>query len=768
MGFHRPNGGNLMDDFNNNNNFPENKDEQSYGANLMPQSGGSQPQNSIDPQYDYSQYQYSYDSTAAPKKSKGWIVPAAIAGVIVVGTAGALLLPSVRNNIKLAFTSPEEYYAEAERKTAEKAVEDLWKLYLIGEEQQKEAASPTAGVKKTDITITPGNHFYESLFPDNTEIKDIFKSVGISAEAATGTDLASALCSFKLNDMTVASAEVIGDLDNTEAYVRLVESSSDKYYKYTASESGVDGGEAPDVSVLFNGETVTKEKIDAISARYTDLYLSAVTAAEWNKKSVCTVENVSCPAVEVRITFTEAEYLALIENIAEQAKTDEDIISIVEAMGGRREDYVTEIDELLSDMNLEASDEVFADMTVYINSDGDIIGRTFRDNISGSASEYTFSTAVNNGAFASQLKLTTSEGESAEVLLKGSYANGSASGYCDGILRTLEDEASSSEKYKTTSCRIGFENVKYDFLDSRLYGGKYTFTSPELEEIEAAMELDGDMDNGSCNIAVTYEGENYINVNAVYTSTDEVRSISLPSADKCSDNSSDIISDDYIEILMDNICKAAGVSEDRLSEIIFGVSASDDSWEPTYDEEEYDYGDYDDNDYDSESPYLPKMGDYESITLPSVDLSNAVYTANGKEITIPCKGLALPDKFVRTETPLESHTGDYFFNNDYTVMIYIENEKNSTYNADVCQCKYFSVLEGGEASLDLRVNGIGIGSPQGDIEAALGTPSDVFDFNTDAVYYYYYDKSSLTIIELITDGYEVYSIGVSSNIKYMD
>lgn len=768
MGFHRPNGGNLMDDFNNNNNFPENKDEQSYGANLMPQSGGSQPQNSIDPQYDYSQYQYSYDSTAAPKKSKGWIVPAAIAGVIVVGAAGALLLPSVRNSIKLAFTSPEEYYAEAERKTAEKAADDLWKLYLIGEEQQKEAASPTAGVKKTDITITPGNHFYESLFPDNTEIKDIFKSVGISAEAATGTDLASALCSFKLNDMTVASAEVIGDLDNTEAYVRLVESSSDKYYKYTASESGVDGGEAPDVSVLFNGETVTKEKIDAISARYTDLYLSAVTAAEWNKKSVCTVENVSCPAVEVRITFTEAEYLALIENIAEQAKTDEDIISIVEAMGGRREDYVTEIDELLSDMNLEASDEVFADMTVYINSDGEIIGRTFRDNINSSASEITLSTAVNNGAIASQMKMLSAEGEGFEILLKGSYANGSASGYCDGILRTLEDEASSSEKYKTTSCRIGFENVKYDFLDSRLYGGKYTFTSPELEEIEAAMELDGNMDNGSCNIAVTYEGENYINVSAVYTSTDEVRSISLPSADKCSDNSSDIISDDYIEILMDNICKAAGVSEDRLSEIIFGVSASDDSWEPTYDEEEYDYGDYDDNDYDNESPYLPKMGDYDSITLPSVDLSNAVYTANGKEITIPCKGLALPDKFVRTETPLEAHTGDYFFNNDYTVMIYIENEKNSTYNADVCQCKYFSVLEGGEASLDLRVNGIGIGSPQGDIEAALGTPSDVFDFNTDAVYYYYYDKSSLTIIELITDGYEVYSISISSNIKYMD
>lgn len=757
-----------MDDFDKKD-FPENNGEQNYGANLMPQSGSSQPQNSIDPQYDYSQYQYSYDSTAAaPKKSNGWVVPAVIAGALVVGAAGALLLPSVRNSIKLAFTSPEKYYAEAERKTAEKAADDLWKLYLIGEEQQKEAASPTAGVKKTDITITPGDHFYESLFPDNKEIKDIFKSVGISAEAATGTDLASAVCSFKLNGTAITTAEVIGDLDNTEVYIKLVESSSDMYYKYAASESGEDAEEVPDASVLFNGETITKEKIDAITARYTDLYLSAVTAAEWDKKSVCTVENVSCPAVEVRITFTEAEYLALMGNIAEQAKTDEDIISIVEAMGGRREDYVSEIDELISDMNLEASDELFADMTVYINSDGEIIGRTFRDNISGTASEYTFSTAVNNGAFASQLKLATSEGESAEILLKGSYANGSASGYCDGILRTLEDEASSSEKYKTTSCRIGFENVKYDFLDSRLYGGKYTFTSPELEEIEASMELDGNMDNGSCNIAVSYEGENYINVQAVYTSTDEVRSISLPSADKCSENTSDIIGDDYIDILMENICKATGVSEDELAEIIFGVSASDDSWEPESDEKEYDYSDYDDDDYSSESPYMPALDDYENITLPSVDLSDVVYTANGKEITIPCKGLALPDKFVRTETPLESHTGDYFFNSDYTVMIYIENEKNSTYNADVCQCKYFSILEGGEAALDLRVNGIGIGSPEADIEAALGTPSDIQDFNSDAIYYYYYDKSSLTVIELVTDGYEVYSISVSSNIKYME
>lgn len=760
-----------MDDFNNNNDFNENKGEQDLGSNLMPQSGSSQPQNSIDPQYDYSQYQYSYDSTAAaPKKAAGWVIPTVIAGVIVVGAAGALLLPSVRNSIKLAFTSPEEYYAEAERKTAEKAADDLWKLYLIGEEQQKQAASPTAGVKKADITITPGSHFYETLFPDNSEIKDIFKSVGISSEAATGTDLASAVCSFKLNGTAITTAEVIGDLDNTEVYIKLAETGTDTYYKYTAPKSDE---ELPDASVLFNGETITKEKIDAITARYTDLYLSAVTGAEWNKKSVCTVENVSCPAVEINISFTETEYLALIEKIAKQAKTDEDIISIVEAMGGRREDYVTEIDEFLSDMNLEASDEVFADMTVFINSDGEIIGRTFRDNINSSASEITLSTAVNNGAIASQMKMLSAEGEGFEILLKGSYANGSASGYCDGIMRTLEDEASSSDKYKTTSCRIDFENVKYDFLDSKLYGGKYTFTSPELEETEATMELDGDMNNGSCKISVTFEGESFIDLDAVYTSTDEVRSISLPPADKCSEDSSEIFGGDYVTAVMENICKAAGVSEERLSEIIFGVSASDDIWEPESDEEEYDYGDfdgYDDygDDYDSESPYIPALGDYESITFPSVDLSNVVYTANGKEITIPCKGLALPDKFVRTETPLEAHTGDYFFNNDYSVMIYIENEKNSTYNADVCQCKYFSVLEGGEDSLDLRVNGIGIGSSEADIEAALGTPSDIRDFDSETIYYYYYDKSSLTIIELITDGYEVYSIGVSSNIKYMD
>lgn len=754
-----------MDDFDNNN-FPENKDEQNSGSNLMPQSGSTQPQSSIDPQYDYSQYQYSYDSTAAaPAKSKGWIVPVVIAGALVVGAAGAMLIPSVRNSVKLAFTTPEKYYAEAERKTAEKAAEDLWKLYLIGEEQQKEAASPTAGVKKADIVITAGDPFYEALFPNNSdEMKNAFKSLGISTETATGTELISVLTSIKLNDTNIASAELISDFDASAVYIKLLESSSGKYYKYVP-EIEEELEVEPDASVFFNGETVTKEKIDAVVGRYTDIYMDSVTAAQWNKKSVCTVENVSCPAVEITVQFSEAEYMEIIRKIIEQAKTDEDIISIVEAMGGKREDYVTELDKIISDMNLESSELPYADMTVYINSDGEIIGRTFRTDIDEDIpTEITVSSAVSNGALASQIKLVTTDGESAELLLKGSYENGSASGYCDGILRTLEDEASSSEKLKTNSFRIEFENVKYDFLDSKLYGGKYTFTSPEMEEFEVSVELDGDMENGSCKASVIYEGENYLNMTAEYTTADEVRSIALPSDDNCSEDASEIVSEDYIDILLDNLYSAAGISEDELYEMILGASSSsDDDWEPESDENEYNYDDYDDYEYSA----VPSFYDYENITIPSVDLSEVVYTANGKEITIPCKALSLPDKFVRTETPLEPHSGNFFFNNDYTVMIYIENEKNSTFSADVSQCKYFSIIDGGEGSLDLRMNGIGIGSSTADIEAALGTPSDIHDFDGEATYYYY-DKSSLTLIELMTDNYEVYGISVSSNIKYME
>ncbi len=760
-----------MDDFDKkDNDFPENGGNQDYGSNLMPQSGSSQPQNSIDPQYDYSQYQYSYDNTATvPKKSTGWVVPVVIAGAVAVGAAGALLIPSVRNSVKLAFTSPEEYYAEAERKTAEKAADDLWKFYLICEEQQKKAASPDAGTKKADITVTPGSAFYEDYFPDNTEeMMKTFRSVGISTEAATSSDLISLLLTLNLNGSPVISAEVLGKTDASAAYARLLESGTDKYVKYTASDLDGDIAVEPDASVFFNGETITKEKIDAVTARYTELYLDAVTAAEWNKKSVCTVENVSCPAVEIRVQFSETEYLGLIEKIAEQAKTDEDIISIVEAMGGRREDYVTEIDELLSGMNLEASDEPFADMTVYINSDGEIIGRTFRDCIGESASEYTFSTAVNDGSFASQLKLATTEGEGVELLLKGSYENGSANGYCDLIARALEDEASSSEKLQTASFRVEFENVKYDFLDSKLYGGKYSFTSPELEEIEATLELDGDMENGSFKAAVIYEGENYVNIDAVYTSTDETRSISLPAEDKCVDDLGDAISDDFVDVVMENICNAAGVSEDELSELIFGASYSDydddDDWQPEVNEDEYDY-DYEKN--GSEYPAIPSFADYENITIPSVDLSQVVYTANGEEITIPCKALSLPDKLVRTETPLDPYTGKYFFNDDYTVTVYIENEKKTTLSADVSQCKFFSVDEGGQYTLDLRINGIGIGSKPSEIEAALGTPSEVYDYDGEMTYYYY-DKSTLTLIEILADDYGVYRISIGANIKYMD
>ena len=51
-------------------------------------------------------------------------------------------------------------------------------------------------------------------------------------------------------------------------------------------------------------------------------------------------------------------------------------------------------------------------------------------------------------------------------------------------------------------------------------------------------------------------------------------------------------------------------------------------------------------------------------------------------ITIPCKALSLPNRIVRTSSALEPHTGGYFYNDSNTIMIYIENEKNSAFSGE--------------------------------------------------------------------------------------
>lgn len=764
-----------MNDINGNSDLNENKSADNAN-NLQAAMNPQQAQPSQPAQNDYSQYSYNYDPTAAPaaykKPMPAWVIPTiVIAAILIAAAAVCMIIPSVRNSLKLAFSSPEKYYAEAERKSVSDLSDSVYAVFSSMKEDQNEQSIRNIS-EKTTMKFTFGDPVTDAL----GDYKDILKNVSLSGDFTVKGDNSHIYLDLLLNDTSIISADVFADTAANTGYLSFPEL-SDKYYKSELNSSDtVKSSSENDVS-LFDCDSITQERLDSISQRYIGIYLDAVSdKIVMDKKSTCTLGNVSCPAVKVTISLTGAEYLELVRSVTDALKSDEDIIAIAEDMGSRREDYIAQIDEFVSDMNLTASDENMFDITIYIGTDGNIIGRTFTK----SDSVISFVNISDNDSFASETKLIFSDKTGMEMMIKGSIGGNSIGGTADLTVYSTD----SNDDPESYSARVRFEDVKYKILENKVFGGKFTFTSPDVEDLEIVMTVDGDENASTVSADINYEGKKFISVlteNQRYESDED---IVLPSDDKCTDDPTEIIGDDFTDKILANISKATGLSEDELTDAFYSVLLGDDyddydddydyddyddEYDDNYDddyndedEDEYDYGnyDYDESDF---ADYDPGVSTYE---YKSVDLSGVSFTVNGEDIELPCKGLSLPDRIVRTSSALEPHSGSYFFNDDYTIMIYIENEKNSALSADVSKCKSIKVSDGGESRMDFRINGIGIGSSVDSIVPALGEASDSMIYPDGSANFVYSDTENDLVIIISASDYKVDSVAAYKSYLY--
>ena len=770
-----------MNDINGSSDLNENKSADNANnlqAAMNPQQAPpAQP--SQPAQNDYSQYSYNYDPTAAPaaykKPMPAWVIPTiVIAAILIAAAAVCMIIPSVRNSLKLAFSSPEKYYAEAERKSVSDLSDSVYAVFSSMKEDQNEQSIRNIS-EKTTMKFTFGDPVTDAL----GDYKDILKNVSLSGDFTVKGDNSHIYLDLLLNDTSIISADVFADTAANTGYLSFPEL-SDKYYKSELNSSDtVKSSSENDVS-LFDCDSITQERLDSISQRYIGIYLDAVSdKIVMDKKSTCTLGNVSCPAVKVTISLTEAEYLELVRSVTDALKSDEDIIAIAEDMGSRREDYIAQIDEFVSDMNLTASDENMFDITIYIGTDGNIIGRTFTK----SDSVISFVNISDDDSFASETKLIFSDKTGMELMIKGSIGGTTLNGTADLTIYENDDD----DTVKSYSARMQFEDVKYDILESRTYGGKFTFTSPDLDKLEIVMTVDGNENTSTVSADISYEGKKYLSVLTDTQKQEAAEEIVFPSDDVCTEEPTEVLGDDMTAVLTENISKATGLSEDELMQALYSIILGDDydpeafeDFDNDYSYDDFDFDDYYDDYYDDEDDYDYDYGDYDydeddfadydpgvsSYEYKSVDLSGVSFTANGDDITIPCKALSLPDRIVRTSSALEPHTGGYFYNDSNTIMIYIENEKNSAFSADVSQCKSIRVIEGGESELDLRANGIGIGSSADSIVSALGEPSDSMIYSEGTADYIYCDYESDLYIIISAYNNEVCSINASTSYLY--
>lgn len=320
----------------------------------------------------------------SPKKSGGKkaAVIAAIAVVAVGAAAGICIgVPSVNNSLKMALSSPEDYYSGVIRKETSESADKTAENYAA----YCEKFNSDRAVKGT-LTITPGPALLEELLleergvsADNMKIgcDYVMRTSGGQTEGAADMSL-----SFADKPLLDISTVVSGD-----SQYMSIPTISEKWLSMTSEDIEKALGTSIDTAdkmKLLDGTVLTKERLGSMADRYMDIYLAHAGNVTLNKNTELTsASGVTSKYTEAVVSIDEASAKAMAEEFTAAIKADSDIKDIWLAAGASEDDY----NDLMSELTPGESFSPY-EIRTYIAADGSITG----------------------------IKLTTDSGELSEIL----------------------------------------------------------------------------------------------------------------------------------------------------------------------------------------------------------------------------------------------------------------------------------------------------------------------------------------------------------------
>lgn len=318
-----------------------------------------------------------------PKKSKKKIIiPVAAAGAVVIVSVGAFAM--TRSNLfKSKFTDPTDYYKSVEKKAVEKAAASIEKAGA----RQSDSAEITMNVSLGGAAVS-----MMGLSGADSEAFEALNDLEIKMEYGQSDELTGAEVGLYSYGDRILSANAVVDMDNDELYIQLPEVSPDCLWMDLTSDDISSGMSPGTLSAMSDMPDMTN--FSDMLTLYTNTALDSVEDVE-REDDELSVEGVDQDAVLLTVTMEEEQLQDLFTGLMEAMKDDESLKEYIVWFGDvaimtdgytysdydSGEDFY---DEFLAqlDYELEAMGEesyfesCSAEMKVWVNSDGEIIGRT--------------------------------------------------------------------------------------------------------------------------------------------------------------------------------------------------------------------------------------------------------------------------------------------------------------------------------------------------------------------------------------------------------
>nr|WP_308742740.1 hypothetical protein [uncultured Anaerocolumna sp.] len=459
------------------------------------------------------------------KKQTGKIVAALL--ILVVVLAGSITAFANRNKlsntIAMMTKSSSQYYAYIEQKNLDKQINSVTKNYSKSQDNYKKGIGAENNLS---FTISPALAMMMGL----NEIKPI----NAKLESISKDGLSSFNGVLSYDNKTLASLELLSDMNTSDYYLKVPELSS--AYLLMTMKDMIDSGimadtdfdyneYAKNLPALLGNQLLSENALNEMLKRYSSDIYNNIKTVEVKKNVDVTASTITSSYSKLTATVTDTDLYNIALAILEDAKTDKDLAKITASLQLMTEDeYYNTIETTINDLKADKStltNEPMLNMVLYTDSNGNITGREITI-LDGSSTSLGYTTARDGSKLGFQAWFKEKDLDILDVTANGTIGNGFTG---DSVISfNYYDEY--YDETTSTSFNVALENVK--LKDNKL-DGKFTLTSDEMLGTEFVVEFKSANKQQDINIKMMAGG---IETIALLLTTKEipVKDIKMPSS----------------------------------------------------------------------------------------------------------------------------------------------------------------------------------------------------------------------------------------------
>ena len=336
-----------------------------------------------------------------PKKN-GKKIAAISAGALAVVLGGGIAAYNfsdyVKNQVKLRFSKPENYFAWVYSKNAEdtaKSASDKYRTAVNQIQKGREGSltfTYNTSDEVKDIILYEMFGDEDEQYADSEEVKNVkdfiqnLDSVTISGNSSMNNGITSGTVYADINNDRLITYETAVDSAAYNFYMRLPEL-KEQWLMYDMSSLIEDSLDEEEKGALTAFQDMLNDPEKLLSAdeleteikRYTDVWNAQISDVELEKKATIDICDISTEYTVMTVTLDEQKAEAIAKAFAESAKEDSILRSIAVERTGvcTNEEYDEMIDDLIEEFTYDETyeyDTDTVDLKTYVDPKGTIRG----------------------------------------------------------------------------------------------------------------------------------------------------------------------------------------------------------------------------------------------------------------------------------------------------------------------------------------------------------------------------------------------------------